>query len=788
MASAIHVFRFLDPDVLDEVPRTSKWRTSQDEQRQFHSSAEASEDDDMVEDNDILSDIPFECHTQNAKLPNVQLPQCPNDRSMPLHPGSDVTLAQFIVLVLAFSLRHSLSSTAIEDLLKLLSIILPANSMLPHSLHIFKKLLKHSSDTIKLYFFCQGCGAHLPKEHKNCTSCGEESNTDNIKDGNFFISLSLANQIRDILQKEGISDNTNKHPLLQKTDYKPGDVSLLWNCDGVPLFNSSANSLWPIQCVINELPDEVRFKNVMLAGVWFGQGKPDMATFLHQFVRDIKDINIQGIEWVHPNSGISHISRVFPITCTCDAVAKCVLQGVHQFNGSYGCGYCLNEGMVVAKGRGYTRVYPDVEAEKRSHKHIIECGAKAVNEGVNHVLGVKSVSPLILLHGFDMVKSFAIDYMHCVLLGVTKQFLDIWLNSKHHSEPWYIGTSQNKIDAKLLPITPPSDVPRVPRTVHVAHKWKAAECRSWLLFYSLPVLNLILPNKYLKHWSLLVNAIFLLLKDKVMNVDLANASTCIKKFVNQIPQMYGMCHMSYNVHQLQHLTDSVQLHGPLWSSSAFVFEGQNQKLTSLCHGTQYIPQQIAFRFSILQSLPNLLEDSKNDSEITIRIEKIVTDWIRRYPLRVKALELTNVVLIGCPKQKELNNVELSLLSHIWGAQGTTTLGQYYNRAVLNGKVVTTEGYGSTHKHNSYTVELKNGTIGKITAIISVDGNEPVFFVNLFKSVNAMFASETVGHLKLMTATPTTVAVRYSEIKRKVVFMDVDKCIYASLQPNMIEID
>lgn len=397
----------------------------------------------------------------------------------------------------------------------------------------------------------------------------------------------------------------------------------------------------------------------MLAGVWFGKGKPDMATFLHQFVNDIKKVNEQGIEWVRPESGISQISRVFPITCTCDAVAKCILQGVHQFNGSYGCGYCLNEGIVVAKGRGYTRVYPDVEAGMRSHKHIIECGAKAVDEGVNHVLGVKSVSPLLILNGFDMVKSFSIDYMHCVLLGVTKQFLDMWLNSKNHCEPWYIGTSHNKIDEKLLPITPPSDVPRVPRTVHVAHKWKAAECRSWLLFYSLPILNMILPNKYLKHWSLLVNSIFLLLKDNVINKDLANKSTYIKKFVNQIPEIDGMCYMSYNVHQLTHLTDAVQLHGPLWSFSAFVFEGQNQKLISLCHGTQYIPQQIAYSFSVLQSLPTLLDISKSDSNTAHKIDKMVNDWISRYPLTQKAFKFQNVVLIGCPHNNSCLCLDLS---------------------------------------------------------------------------------------------------------------------------------
>lgn len=78
----------------------------------------------------------------------------------------------------------------------------------------------------------QGCGAHLSKANEICTVC-EESNNDSIKEGNFFISLSLEHQIREILQREGLTECTNKPAIL---DYKPGDVSLLWNCNGVPLF------------------------------------------------------------------------------------------------------------------------------------------------------------------------------------------------------------------------------------------------------------------------------------------------------------------------------------------------------------------------------------------------------------------------------------------------------------------------------------------------------------------------------------------------------------------------
>jgi len=38
-----------------------------------------------------------------------------------------------------------------------------------------------------------------------------------------------------------------------------------FNIDGAVLFHSSKLSLWPVQLIINELPTELRFKNIILA-------------------------------------------------------------------------------------------------------------------------------------------------------------------------------------------------------------------------------------------------------------------------------------------------------------------------------------------------------------------------------------------------------------------------------------------------------------------------------------------------------------------------------------------
>lgn len=75
-----------------------------------------------------------------------------------------------------------------------------------------------------------------------------------------------------------------------------------------------------------------------------------MSFYLKQFVDDIEGISTCGVKWVDPNTNTGKVSKVFPILRSCCAVARCMLQGIHQFKGAYGCGQCLNEGNTVAKG------------------------------------------------------------------------------------------------------------------------------------------------------------------------------------------------------------------------------------------------------------------------------------------------------------------------------------------------------------------------------------------------------------------------------------------------------
>ena len=55
------------------------------------------------------------------------------------------------------------------------------------------------------------------------------------------------------------------------------------------------------------------------------------------------------------------------------------------------------------------------------------------------VNGIKALSSFIMVPKFDLAVGFPVDWMHCVLLGVSKSLLKFWISSKYHKEKFYLG-------------------------------------------------------------------------------------------------------------------------------------------------------------------------------------------------------------------------------------------------------------------------------------------------------------------------------------------------------------
>ena len=191
-------------------------------------------------------------------------------------------------------------------------------------------------------------------------------------------------------------------------------------------------------------------------------------------------------------------------------VAKAPILNMNQFNGANGCPTCLHPGTWTV-----SRYYlPGQEYSLRTNQSIVEAAANAESRKVV-IDGIKGRS--VLHDVIDLVKFVPIDYMHCVLEGVTKWLVKKWFTPTYHSCPFYIGRHIKKIDCDLHFQCPPHDFTHAPRALaKYQEHWKASEFRYWLLYYySLPLLVKFLPSLYFYHYSLLVCSMHILLQSKL---------------------------------------------------------------------------------------------------------------------------------------------------------------------------------------------------------------------------------------------------------------------------------
>ena len=58
---------------------------------------------------------------------------------------------------------------------------------------------------------------------------------------------------------------------------------------------------------------------------------------------------------------------------------------------------------------------------------------------ISQVNGIKAISSFAVIPKFDLALGFPVDWMHCVLLGVSKSLMNFWILSKYHKGNFYLG-------------------------------------------------------------------------------------------------------------------------------------------------------------------------------------------------------------------------------------------------------------------------------------------------------------------------------------------------------------
>lgn len=170
--------------------------------------------------------------------------------------------------------------------------------------------------------------------------------------------------------------STNVGPLSEKF---PNNIFFVLNTDGVAIFKSSKFSLWSIYLMINKLPYKNRkqIENMVLAGLWFGDSKPLMSTFLKPIYQSLLELERNGVDIIVHENVIE--AKAFLLCTAADLPAKSLLMNMNQFNGEYSCGKCVQKGQTFKTNKsGCVHIFPFIKDEVVELRTKIKCIENAI--------------------------------------------------------------------------------------------------------------------------------------------------------------------------------------------------------------------------------------------------------------------------------------------------------------------------------------------------------------------------------------------------------------------------
>ncbi|KAK3907152.1 Superoxide-generating NADPH oxidase heavy chain subunit B [Frankliniella fusca] len=550
-----------------------------------------------------------------------------SDDEMAIAPQLHLTIQEKIkiLLLLATKKRHNLSYSAAENIIDLANVLShkDENTAFHPTKHIMKRAIELYSFALSEHHVCPDCGVYIGVVGTlsfYCAKCDKTFVTlNNRSDGNMFLYLPMEDQLRALLEnclsEETIIDTRSRKKINQhnyedlfdgafyKKYVSAEFLTLNFFIDGVQIGTTTKTSAWPILDSLNELPLHLRRKYLMMASVWLSKKKPKCNEYLKPFVQECSKLQTEGVHY--KRNGKNLVQKFKVCVCVSDSVARPLLRNCNQFNGKCGCGLCYHPGIRMAFGRGFIRSYSTHERiyPLRTHEETMFYARQAEQTAVKHIKGIKGQAILSDIPGFDIVKQLDPDSFHC-LVNVGKRFAWLWFDEKFHNEPFNISRRLSEVDTRLLKITPTSDVSRF-RSLTERSDYRGHEWYHWIMIYSIPCLKKILPNKYLNHWSKLSYALALLMQNSVAKSEVVYANRYLNSFVSEIDNLYGAQHVTFSVHLLTHLTQSVEDFGQPWCHSAFIYEAVNAEIKDLVKSSNGAIFQITKGIQLKVALKNV---------------------------------------------------------------------------------------------------------------------------------------------------------------------------------------
>jgi hypothetical protein len=470
-----------------------------------------------------------------------------------------------------------------------------------------------------------------------------------------------------------------------------------------------------------------------------------------------------------------------------DLQAKAYATGMTMHNGAYGCVTCEEPGETVRQGRGHRKSYPyrshDQKPPLRNSDDVKYVKGPSASR-TNRVKGICGPSGFISMPWFDVVNGVTPDYMHGVLMGVTKTLHYLWVSPTQSSQPYFVGKSLNVISKRLKNINPPSCIQRLPRDLEKHYNnLKATELQIWLLFYAYPCLKDILAEKYLEHFCMLSEGIYLLLGDSISEDELARAEGLLDCFYKTFSNLYGQNSCGLNVHNIgAHLVHYVRLWGPLYCWSCFGFEDNNAEVLKSVHGTGDVTYQIINNkltdFYIRNS--RIPEKMKEDPAWSSYFSKVCPD-------RTSTVDTCGSTK-GLPdlEGKFISKQEQSYILEKIGANKTVCKVSY--RTAQQGTVLHSQGYKRMKRRNCHTFLCGNGVIFTVKYFVEdTVQNEKYAVGNQIDLLEPVHPFPDVGHhlLKVKDANELDVILA-SELKEELFVINPSQGVgcYISRVPNL----
>lgn len=529
------------------------------------------------------------------------------------------------------------------------------------------------------------------------------------------------------------------------------------NTDGINLYKSSKVELWPVYLAINELSPCHRFsrENILLVALWQGKGKPPFKIYFENISQEINLLTEEGFQLDTDGEVLTVYLSVIGLTL--DLPAKAGVLNMTQYNGAEACITCEEPGLVVRQGRGHCRSYPYRQPVSRFPERSAENVLELMNSATirNRQKGFKGLSGVAHLLNFDLVYGTVPDYMHCVLLGIVKTILSKWFSPTESGNDYFVGRHLKQINERLLQIQPPHYIERLPRDIekHYAN-FKATELQAFLLFYGLICLFGIQEDRFLQHFALLSEAIFLLLGDKITTNCLQRSEFLLNNFYSQFSDLYGNGSCGLNVHNAcVHLPMYVRKLGPIWCWSCFAFEDANAMILQSVHGTGDVVKQ-ALR--------------KQETAMFIRSSDKIQLSSSKY-LKVSH-HAQNCDVLGSLKLVR-NTLPVDVIEAL-GVESCDHLRKVL-RICVNGERFYSYEYSRMKKRNSYTVLYSINKIGQIQYFVfNLQSNLAYAVIDEMKECFNTWLSnfQAAKHLLSVVRTDLRRTVSVDQLKATLLYM------------------